>query len=497
MHIAARSGPGPSDPKMWLEWSADAFARAEAERKPVLLSLVTAWSDECALMDQTTYSQPDVASLIEARVVPVRVDADRRPDINDRYSLGGWPTTIFLTSDGDALSGGTYFDAPGMIAALREVADAYRDRADEIGARAAAVRAVRQQRPLETLQHGNDPIAHVRSLLIERFDPISGGFGSAPKLPHANALSLAVSLGGDGDRELAELSAVTLQRMQALWDPESGGFYRYADAADWTGPRSGKTLEDNATLLHVYVEAALRLGDAAWAEQAAAIVRWVRGEMADEANGGFFNARSSREADETMYVDRNAMMVGAFIRAAALFDDVWLRDFALKSLEAVIVPAYSPGGGVAHVIGATGARSVRGLLTDQIHVASALIWAHAATGQLPYSMLAAEVLQFAIRTMWDEAAGAFRDRVDVNDPLVPFELNCHAACALDRLGVLTNDDAYHDRARAILRSLSADYQEHDLFGAIYALAVREVLDRHPPAGLELRPVDWQLGRSKD
>ena len=478
---------------MWLEWSADVFARAETERKPVLLSLVTAWSDECAEMDRTTYAQPDVATLIDARFVPVRVDADRRPDINDRYTLGGWPTTVFLTSNGDALSGATYLDAPRMIAMLREVADAYRDRADEIGARAAAVRAQRLQRNREALQPLRDPIAHFRSLLAERFDPLNGGFGSAPKLPHAHALSFAVSLAGDGDNELAQMMAVTLRQMRALWDPETGGFYRYAEAADWTRPGSGKTLEDNAALLHVYVEAALRLRDVDWLEQAAAIVRWVKGMMADEANGGFFNARSSREADKTMYVDRNAMMVGAFIRAAALFDDVWLRDFALKSLEAVIVPAYKPGGGVAHLNAATGAGSVRGLLTDQIHVASALIWAHAATGQLPYSMLAAEVLQFAIRTMWDESAGGFRDRADLHDPLVPFELNCHAACVLDRLSVLTGDPAYQDRARAILQAMAAEYHEQDLFGAPYALAVREVHDRRPPAGLELSPVDWKLG----
>ena len=76
---------------------------------------------------------------------------------------------------------------------------------------------------------------------------------------------------------------------------------------------------------------------------------------------------------------------------------------------------------------------MRGLLTDQIHVASALIWAHAATGLLPYSMLAAELVQFAIRTMWDESAGGFRDRAAADDPVIPFELNCHAACVLDRL----------------------------------------------------------------
>jgi uncharacterized protein YyaL (SSP411 family) len=479
---------------MWVEWSPVAFARAKAERKPVLLSLVTTWSDECAAMDRTTYVEPLVVSLIEQRFVAVRVDADRRPDINERYNLGGWPTTVFLTSSGETLSGGTYLDAPEMIATLRKIADAYRDRADEISARTVRLRADRALRRVR-VESDHDPhstVAHFRSLLIARFDPVNGGFGSSPKLPHPHALLFALSLAGDGDSEITGIAAVTLQHMTALWDSDAGGFYRYADAADWSHPGTGKTLDDNAALLHVYVEATLRLRDAGAREQAAAIVRWVRGRMADESHGGFFNAESSHARDKTMYVDKNAMMVGAFIRAAALFDDIWLRDFALKSLEAVIVPAYKPGDGVAHVSTADG-RDIRGLLTDQIHVASALIWAHAATGQLPYSMLAAEIVQFALRTMWDEAAGGFRDRVDVDDPVMPFELNCHAACVLDRLSVLTGDAAYQDHARTILQSLAADYEEHDLLGAPYAVAVREIFDRHPPAGLELSPVDWQLG----
>src|SRR5688572_30394331 len=480
---------------MWLEWSPRVFMHAEEEKKPILLSLVTAWSDECAAMDRETYAHPDVVSAIEERFIAVRVDADRRPDINDRYNLGGWPTTVFLTSSGAILSGGTYFDAPHMIVTLKQVADAYRDLFGEIADRSARLQANdRSHRALRHVDHDpHSAIAHFRSLLLDRFDALNGGFGSAPKLPHPYALLFALSLAGDGDTELAGIASATLQQMTALWDPQTGGFHRYADAADWSDPGTGKTLEDNAALLHVYVEAALRLGDADAREQAGGIVRWVRGAMTDEAHGGFFNAESSHKRDKTMYVDKNAMMVGAFIRAAALFDDIWLRDFALKSLEAVIVPAYKPGEGVAHLTVSHGAQGVRGLLTDQIHVASALVWAHAATGQLPYSMLAAEVLQFAIRTMWDEKTGLFRDRVAAEDPLMPFDLNCHAACVLDRLSVLTGDATYQDRAHAILRSLAPDVREQGLFGAPYVIAVREIFERRPPAGLELTPVDWQLG----
>jgi hypothetical protein len=481
----------------WQDWSPSVFARAEAERKPVLLSLITAWSEECAAMEATTYASAEVSSLIAEKFVAVRVDADRRPDINERYNLGAWPTTIFLTSRGDRLSGGTHFEVPQMLDALRRVSDAYRDRAAEIARHSMRLQTDRGSSGTApwTDRDLRACVVHFRSLLTARFDPQNGGFGSAPKLPHPYAMLLALSLTGEGDSEIDRISDVTLRRTRGLWDSAGGGFSRYADEVDWSGHATEKTLEDNAALLHVYVEAALRLRNADWLEQAAAIVRWVRSAMSDETHGGFFNARSSSLVDKAMYVDRNAMMVGAFIRAAALFDDIWLRDFALKSLEAVIVPAYTPGDGLAHVTDLKGV-ALRGLLTDQIHAASALIWAHAATGQLPYSMLAAEVLQFAIRTMWDDAAGAFRDRADPRDPVVPFELNCHAACVLDRMSVITGDVAYQDRARAILQSRASEFHEHDLFAAPYALAVREVYDRRPPAGLELTPVDWQLPNSQ-
>jgi uncharacterized protein len=466
----------------WLDWSARAFARSEAERKPILLSLVTAWSDECATMDRTTFGDPGVMSLIDEAFIPVRVDADRHPDVNERYTLGGWPTTVFLTSSGAILSGGTYFSVAEMIAALHQVSDAY-----------PTIRSVRLKPDRDPLppEHSREvrlepghAIDHFRALLLDRFDPVYGGFGTAPKLPHPFALLFALSL--PEDRELSQVVTFTLERLSALWDPVEGGFYRYADAADWSHPGMEKTLEENAALLHVYVEAAVR-GHREPRDRAAAIVRWVRSEMADQANGGFYNAQASGGKDHSMYVDRNAMMVGAFIRAAALFDDIWLRDFALKSLEAIVVPTYAPGDGVGH------AGPVRGLLTDQVHVASALIWAHAATGQLPYSMLAAELMQFAIRQMWSDEAGRFRDRVRSDDPVMPFDLNCHAAYVLDRLGVLTGDKAHRDRARRILDTLAEEYLEQDLFGAVYALAVREVIDGQPPAGLELAKVDWHLG----
>jgi len=249
----------------------------------------------------------------------------------------------------------------------------------------------------------------------------------------------------------------------------------------------------------VYLDAAIRFQSEEYRNRAGELVRWVKSTLADQADGGFYNSQAavSRVIDRSMYVDRNADMVSQFLRAAALFEDPWLRDFALKSLEKVVLPGYKPGDGVAHLA------SVRGLLGDQIRVASALIWAHLVTEQLPYSMLAMELVQFAIRTMWDERAACFLDRSAgdagsdlglLQEPVRPFALNCEAACVLDRLASMTDDPAHHDRAVSILAAFAPDYQRHGLFGAPYALAVREVIDRQPPLGLQLSHVDWHLDK---
>jgi uncharacterized protein len=489
----------------WRQWSESAFADAATANAPVLLSIVTAWSEECAVMDATTYGHPEVVAIIHERFIPIRVDADRRPDVSERYSLGGWPTTAWLTPDGEVLSGGTYVGAEQMIALLNQVADAWRDRAPEIRARAASLQHDVPRPPSHeaSADRRAPDLAAVdwfRALLLEEFDATHGGFGSGSKYPHAPAMRLALAVAGeDADEAMRQIAEVTLERMGALWDPANGGFYRYADAPDWGRPGTEKTLEDNAALLGVYLDAAIRLQSDDYRNRAAELVRWVKGTLADEAGGGFYNAQAavSRVVDRSMYVDRNADMIAALLRAAALFEDPWLRDFALKSLETVILPGYAPGGGVVHeYVGRVPSdpAPTRGLLGDQIRVASSLIWAHVITEQLPYSMLALELVQFAIRTMWDEQAGCFRDRASGESPVHPFALNCEAACVLNRLATLTGDQTHYDRAIAILGFFAPNYRRHGLFGAPYALATREVIDRRVPLGLELSPVDWHLDK---
>ena len=125
----------------WMPWGEQAFARATAEDKPILLSISAVWCHWCHVMDETSYSDAGVIDAIEQSYVPVRVDNDARPDVNARYNMGGWPTTAFLAPDGTTLTGATYLPPQQMRRALDEIARFYAERKDEIAEHTVALQA--------------------------------------------------------------------------------------------------------------------------------------------------------------------------------------------------------------------------------------------------------------------------------------------------------------------------------------------------------------------
>src|SRR6266540_2655844 len=166
----------------WQPWSSAAFARARAERKPVLLSISATWCHSCHEMDRTSYSDPFIATLINERFVPIRVDADDRPDISERYNLGGWPTTAFLTPEGQILAGGTFVPVERMPGVLAQVAEAF---ASHIG-------DVESDGPDAAVDTGSDALneADLTARVFATFDELHGGFGVEPKFPLIAPLQL-------------------------------------------------------------------------------------------------------------------------------------------------------------------------------------------------------------------------------------------------------------------------------------------------------------------
>ena len=467
----------------WLPWSADAFARAAREGKPVLLSITAAWCRACHEMDRTTYADPAVAALIHDRFVPIRVDTDRRPDINERYNLGGWPTTAFLTANGALITGGTFVPLERMPGVLAQVAAAMPAISGEREADSGQQEAGSEQRQAASGERHADSGELIESIFA-MFDEDFGGFGIEPKFPHTAPLHLALELfRATGDARWRVIVRRTLDAMAdgGLWDRARGGFYRYATTRDWQLPHEEKLLETNAALLRVYAEAVADWSDPADIERCRATVDFITTLRAEA--GGYHGS----DAEAVLYMDSNAAAAGALLRTAVVLDDTDLAREALASLERVLLLCYKPGQGVAHYF--DGSPRVRGLLGDHIAAIGALLDAHDVSGLEPYRMMAEELGHKVICDMRDESDGGFFDRAATPDDVgllrtrrQPFVGNADAALAFGLLSRLEprkgfpDPAVFRDHAHGALAAAARQLDGQGPLAAHYALARRLLID---------------------
>ena len=474
----------------WMSWNPPAFAWAAAERRPVLLAVAASWCSACAGMARTTYSDPVVCDLIERRFVPIRVDADRRPDVAERYTLAGWPTTAFLTPGGQLLGGETYVDPPRMVTLLRRVAEEFARRRDEIAAAPA---------PLPTPDPPASPAvddipAWLEDHLLEQFDTLHGGFGTAPKHVHAAAVRFGLRRIAAGHDTLVEAVTRTLDAVVhgRLLDHVEGGAFRYCAGRDWTAPHVEKLLAVNADVLQLLLDGWYVLDDTRCRDRAIDVIRYVRETLVAPDGGGFFASQYADEGyfaaaaeerarmhapavDRSVYAEGTARMAAAFLHAADRFGDSSLVECAAASLERVVGETYQRGNGIAHAAG--GGAAVRGLLADQVWTSAALLDLYAAAEREVHLDMAHELMRFSLRHLFDAAAGRFVDRVVAADdvgllrePLVPFGANCIAASVLARLGRLTEQADFRRRAATVLEALAPAAQARGVGAAPWALA---------------------------
>lgn len=307
------------NPVEWYPWGPEALARAERERKPILLSIGYSACHWCHVMAHESFESADIARVMNAHFVNIKVDREERPDLDRIYQTahqlltrnrGGWPLTMFLSPD-DRLPffGGTYFPPtarhglPGFADLLERVAAAYQEHPDQIAAYTQEL-----QTALTQVLRGSAPAADIDPGLVdqacgqlnESFDATHGGFGPAPKFPHPSGLELlldAADCTADvaARNHLTEVVDYTLEAMArgGINDHVGGGFCRYAVDDTWTIPHFEKMLYDNGPLLGLYAERAARTGNVLFHDAAAGIVDWLLGTMR-APEGGFY---SSQDAD--------------------------------------------------------------------------------------------------------------------------------------------------------------------------------------------------------
>ncbi|MGO9640306.1 MAG: thioredoxin domain-containing protein [Candidatus Acidiferrales bacterium] len=306
-------------PVEWYEWGEEAFARARAEDKPILLDIGAVWCHWCHVIDRESYENPETAALINQLFVPVKVDRDERPDVDSRYQSavsavsgqGGWPLTGFLLPDGRPFFGGTYFPPedgmgrPSFRRVLTAMAEAYRSRRADVeqaaGALAGAVaQAESFQGAAGTLEAG--ALERLVDSIAQHFDFRNGGFSRAPKFPHAQATDLLLDqcqFAAEGGPHLLAVAQITLERMArgGVYDQLAGGFHRYSVDEYWRVPHFEKMSYDNSELLKNYLHGWQVTGVPLFRRTAETIIGWVNAVLSDRERGGFY---ASQDADQSL-----------------------------------------------------------------------------------------------------------------------------------------------------------------------------------------------------
>ncbi len=311
-------------PVDWYPWGPEALARARDQDRPLFVSVGYSACHWCHVMAHESFDDPAVATVLNERFVPVKVDREERPDVDAVYmdavqamnGHGGWPMSVFATPDGRPFFAGTYFPPsdrggmPGFGRVLAAVAEAWSERraeveaqADELAAAVARGATVPAMAPVAGTAR-RELLGTAAGQLVARLDPVFGGFGPAPKFPQPALVEVLLQhhrLTGDAASLAAATTTLGAMAAGGIVDHLAGGFARYSTDATWTVPHFEKMLYDQAGLVRAYLHAWQATGDARWLQVVEETVGYVLGDLA-LPGGGLAAARDAdSEGEEGRY----------------------------------------------------------------------------------------------------------------------------------------------------------------------------------------------------
>ncbi|MDH7486401.1 MAG: thioredoxin domain-containing protein [Anaerolineae bacterium] len=321
------------NPVDWYPWGEEALRKAQAEDKPIFLSIGYSACHWCHVMAHESFEDEQVAAILNEHFVSIKVDREERPDLDRIYmsavqamtGRGGWPMSVFLTPEGRPFYGGTYFPStrgyglPSFSDVLRAVADGWRNRRQELmesGRQLAEV--IEQQSSLAAsaghLELQPETLSAAFENIWRSFDRAHGGWGQAPKFPQPMILEFLLRTHHNTGDELAlRMVTQTLEAMArgGVYDQLGGGFHRYSVDERWLVPHFEKMLYDNAQLARLYLHAWQATGNPFFRTIAEEVLDYVVREMTDAA-GGFY---STQDADSEGQEGRFFLWTADEIRA--------------------------------------------------------------------------------------------------------------------------------------------------------------------------------------
>ncbi len=307
------------NPVQWYPWSTEAFKKAQEEDKPVFLSIGYSTCHWCHVMEKESFTNGDIAGILNKYYISIKVDREQRPDVDSYYmsavqaltGSGGWPLSVFITPGKEVFYGGTYFPPedrwgrPGFKTVLLSLSDSWlHDKAKILTAAASISRGVKQgtagnsKKQLQTYTETvvSESVFHtVYDTLYRRFDQKNGGFGGAPKFPSPQNLLFLLRYGVRYPESNAlPMVETTLKAMEqgGIYDQLGGGFHRYSTDEKWFLPHFEKMLYDQALLLRSYTEGAAALNQESFRVTAGGIIYYVK-NILTSPEGGFYTAQDA------------------------------------------------------------------------------------------------------------------------------------------------------------------------------------------------------------
>jgi uncharacterized protein YyaL (SSP411 family) len=478
-----------------------ALELAQREDRPILLVLTVPWCTHCKELLKDVLGHPDVVQKVAAAFLPIHVDAERRPDVNQRFGAGGWPTLAYLTPSGELIANDGYLTHDQLLARLDRVLEYYKTHRAEIEKGLKVLwshkKEAEQRQPSQKLSLRM--VADIVDAIYERFDHRYGGWGETSKFPHSEALDFAlVQWVKRGDERMKEVVTKTLDGMMTgeIHDRVDGGFFRFSKTPDWKSPNYEKMLDTNARRMRCYLEAYLVFGKEAYYRAAEGTVRWLIDFMRDPETGAFFGSqdadpeyyaqdaegRASRRpprTDKTIYTNSNALAISALLKASVVLERIDLREHAMQALRFLLENLHYQDGTVYHYW--DGTYHLPGLLSDQAYLIRALIDASQHTGDADLLLPAEAIAELAMKRQRAPGGGFFDILHDTswsgsmrrrNRSILE---NSVMAEALVRLSYLSRRTEFREEGVATLEAFTSDYKEYGYYVAGWGRAVDLVL----------------------